>query len=125
VSVSGTNVTIIGAPGSFFNGNWDGKGGGGGKKKPKFFQAHNLVNSIISGITIVNSPVHVFSISGAKGLTLDSITIDNRDGDSLGANTDGFDIGTSTGVTITKAVVYNQDDCVAVNSGTVSLSNIL
>lgn len=35
-----------------------------------------------------------------------------------GHNTDGFDIGSSTGVTITGAKVYNQDDCVAINSGT-------
>jgi polygalacturonase len=31
----------------------------------------------------------------------------------------GFDIGSSTNVVITGANVYNQDDCVAVNSGTV------
>lgn len=50
------------------------------------------------------------------------MTIDNSDGDTddLGANTDGFDIGDSTNVVITGANVYNQDDCVAVNSGTVS-----
>ena len=48
------------------------------------------------------------------------ITINNIDGDTLGANTDGFDIGSSTEITITGANVYNQDDCVAVNSGTVS-----
>lgn len=50
------------------------------------------------------------------------MTIDNSDGDTddLGANTDGFDIGDSTSVVITGANVYNQDDCVAVNSGTVS-----
>lgn len=49
------------------------------------------------------------------------MTIDNSAGDTddLGHNTDGFDIGTSTGVTITGANVYNQDDCVAVNSGSV------
>lgn len=46
------------------------------------------------------------------------ITINNSDGDAEAANTDGFDIGDSTGVTITGATVYNQDDCLAVNSGT-------
>lgn len=44
----------------------------------------------------------------------------NTAGDSAGGhNTDGFDIGSSTNVVITGANVYNQDDCVAVNSGTV------
>jgi len=48
------------------------------------------------------------------------MTIDNSAGDAgaLGHNTDGFDIGSSSDVTITGANVYNQDDCVAVNSGT-------
>jgi polygalacturonase len=64
--------------------------------------------------------VQVFSINGCTDLTVSGVTIDGSAGDSLGANTDGFDIGSSTGVTITGANVYNQDDCVAVNSGTVS-----
>lgn len=59
----------------------------------------------------------MFSIDNAATLALTDITIDNQDGDDLGANTDGFDIGSSTGVTITNAKVYNQDDCVAINSG--------
>jgi len=46
------------------------------------------------------------------------MTIDNSAGASLGKNTDGFDIGDSSNVVITGANVYNQDDCVAVNSGT-------
>lgn len=49
------------------------------------------------------------------------MTIDNSAGDSQGKNTDGFDIGSSTNVVIDGANVYNQDDCVAINSGTVSL----
>jgi polygalacturonase len=50
------------------------------------------------------------------------MTIDDSAGDtdSLGHNTDGFDIGTSSNVVIDGAKVYNQDDCVAVNSGTAS-----
>lgn len=45
--------------------------------------------------------------------------IDASAGDDLGANTDGFDIGDSDTVYIEYATVYNQDDCVAINSGTV------
>jgi polygalacturonase len=48
------------------------------------------------------------------------MTIDDSAGDSEGGhNTDGFDIGSSSNVMITGANVYNQDDCVAINSGTV------
>lgn len=46
----------------------------------------------------------------------------NSDGDDNGGhNTDGFDISESTGVTIKNAVVKNQDDCIAINSGEVCL----
>ncbi|KAK3934284.1 putative endopolygalacturonase E [Diplogelasinospora grovesii] len=121
-AVSGSSITVTGASGSSLNGNgadyWDGEGSNGGKTKPKFFQAHSLTDSTITGVTITNAPVQVFSISGATTLAVTDVTIDNSAGDSLGANTDCFDIGTSTGVTITNAKCYNQDDCVAINSGT-------
>jgi len=68
--------------------------------------------------------VQTFSIDGANGLTLDDIAIDNSAGGtySLGHNTDAFDIGDRIGVTISGANVKNQDDCFAINSGTVSNS---
>ncbi|OCL11200.1 glycoside hydrolase family 28 protein [Glonium stellatum] len=123
VSVSGTDITVTAASGAYLNGDgsrwWDGDGSNGGKTKPKFFYAHNLISSSITGIYIQNSPVQVFSINDSTNLTLTDITIDNSDGDDNGAaNTDGFDIGDSTRITISGANVYNQDDCMAVNSGT-------
>ena len=100
---------------------WDGEGSNGGKTKPKFFYAHSLTTSSITGINIKNSPVQVFSVDGASTLNLTNITIDNSAGDTEGGhNTDAFDIGDSTGVTITGANVRNQDDCLAVNSETVN-----
>ncbi|ORY61718.1 endopolygalacturonase [Pseudomassariella vexata] len=122
-AVSGTKITVDGASGHSLNGNgakwWDGEGDSG-VTKPKMFQAHDLIDSTIQNINIVNSPVQVFSINGCDTLAVNSVTIDNSDGDddSLGHNTDCFDIGSSTGVTITDATCYNQDDCVAINSGT-------
>ncbi|RDW69756.1 putative endopolygalacturonase E [Coleophoma cylindrospora] len=122
VSVSGTDITVTGASGSYLNGNgadyWDGEGSNGGKTKPKFFYAHDLYSSTITDVYIQNAPVQVFSIDTASDLTLTGITIDNSAGDAEGANTDGFDIGSSTSITISGANVYNQDDCVAINSGT-------
>lgn len=45
--------------------------------------------------------------------------MDNSAGDTEGGhNTDAFDVGSSTGVYISNANVQNQDDCLAVNSGT-------
>lgn len=123
MSVSGKSITVIGASGSLLDGGgsrwWDGEGSNGGKTKPKFFYAHSLTSSTISGINIKNSPVQVFSVNGASWLTLSNISIDDKDGDSQGGhNTDAFDVGDSSGVYISGATVYNQDDCLAVNSGT-------
>ncbi|KAF7187746.1 Polygalacturonase 2 [Pseudocercospora fuligena] len=129
VSVSGKRITVTGASGSVLDGGgarwWDGEGSNGGKTKPKFFYAHSMTSSTISNIKIKNSPVQVFSINGATNLNLNTITIDNSAGDSGGGhNTDAFDVGSSTGVNIDGATVYNQDDCLAVNSGTdITFSN--
>lgn len=107
-AVSGTGITVAGesSGGSILNGNgasyWDGGGGSSGKTKPKFFQAHNLVNSLIEQLTILNPPVQVFSIDDCTNLEVAYVTIDASAGDSLGKNTDGFDIGSSTTVVIGK-----------------------
>lgn len=111
-AVSGTSITVQGADGHELDGQgalwWDGEGDDG-VTKPKFFQAHDLTDSTITGINILNPPHQVFSINGADTLTLSSITIDSKDGDDNGgANTDCFDISSSDGVTITDATCYNQ-----------------
>jgi polygalacturonase len=128
LQIEGTGISIQGASGAYLNGNgalwWDGKGGNGGKTKPKFFYAHSLIDSTITNLHIQNTPVQAVSIDGASGLTITDMTIDNSAGDTEGAlNTDGFDIGDSSNVVITGANVYNQDDCVAINSGTVCNSS--
>lgn len=52
-------------------------------------------------------------------LGLYNVSLDNSLGDTKGGhNTDAFDVGSSTGVYISGAVVKNQDDCLAINSGT-------
>lgn len=125
LQIKGTGIKISGASGAVLNPDgarwWDGLGDSG-KVKPKFFAAHSLTSSSITDIKITNTPVQAVSINGCDGLTITDMTIDNSAGDSgaLGHNTDGFDIGSSNNVVITGAKVYNQDDCVAINSGTVS-----
>jgi len=100
-------------------GGQDGEGSNGGKTKPKFFYAHSLKGtSAIKGLNIKNTPVQCFSIDSSTGLTISDVTFDNSAGASLGHNTDAYDIGSSTDITITGAIVKNQDDCLAINSGT-------
>lgn len=124
LQIEGTGIKISGASGAYLNPDgarwWDGGGGSSGKTKPKFFYAHDLTDSTITNLHIENTPVQAVSINGCDGLTITDMTIDNSAGDSEGKNTDGFDIGSSSNVVINGANVYNQDDCVAINSGTVS-----
>jgi polygalacturonase len=121
---------VTASSGAYFEGDgsrwWDGEGSNGGKTKPKFFYAHSLTSSSITGLYFQNSPVQVVSINDADDLTLTDITVDNSDGntgdsDTEAANTDAFDVGSSTTVVITGANISNQDDCLAINSGTVSV----
>jgi len=123
LQIEGTGINIQGASGAYLNPDgarwWDGEGSNGGKTKPKFFYAHDLIDSTITNLHIQNTPVQAVSIDGASGLTITDMTIDDSAGDTEGGhNTDGFDIGSSSNVVITGANVYNQDDCVAINSGT-------
>jgi polygalacturonase len=123
ISVSGTQITVKGAAGHLIDAGgpqwWDGQGSNGGKTKPKFFYAHSMKQSTISGLNVKNTPVQGFSVNSATDLTLDHITIDNSAGDTEngGHNTDAFDVGSSTGITISNANIQNQDDCLAINSG--------
>ncbi|KAI8949463.1 glycoside hydrolase [Xylaria longipes] len=120
-SVSGNSITVKGAEGSVLDGQgalyWDGEGGSGGVTKPKFFKANHLNDSTLEGITIKNAPKNSFSLNYVYNLTVKDLTVDDRDGEALGKNTDAFDINNADGVTITGAKVWNQDDCVAINSG--------
>jgi len=85
--------------------------------------------SSVTGLNILNTPVQVYSIDSSSGLTISGAIINNSAGDAgnLAHNTDAFDIGSSSNIHITNPTVHNQDDCLAINSGTVSLSlyNIL
>lgn len=123
ISISGTNIHISGSSGNVIDGNgakyWDGKGSNGGVTKPKFFAAHKLVTSSITGLNFKNSPVQLMSINQCQGLTVNKVNFDNSAGDANGGhNTDAFDVGDSQDIYISGAVVKNQDDCLAINSGT-------
>ncbi|KAH6975946.1 glycoside hydrolase [Ilyonectria sp. MPI-CAGE-AT-0026] len=123
IAFTGTNLLIEGASGHSIDCQgqrwWDTKGSNGGKTKPKFFSAHSLKNSNIKNLNVLNTPVQAFSINGVTNLGVYGVTMDNSLGDTQGGhNTDAFDVGSSTGVYISGAIVKNQDDCLAINSGT-------
>lgn len=96
---------------------WDGKGSNGGVTKPHPFIKFKG-SGTFEAVTVLNSPAQAISV-GTTGKTLiQSVTVDNSAGDAgaLGHNTDGFDISASS-VTLSNVVVKNQDDCMAINSG--------
>ncbi|KAI7528433.1 putative endopolygalacturonase, partial [Hortaea werneckii] len=123
IRIAGTDITVTGAEGNLIDGDgsrwWDGEGTNGGVDKPKFFYAHKLHgDSIIKGLNIKNTPVQAISVNDATGLTIQDVTIDNTDGDGNGGhNTDCYDVSESDSITIKGAVCKNQDDCLAINSG--------
>lgn len=135
IVVSGHDITITGADGHVIDGNgqayWDGEGSNGGTDKPDhFFVVKKVYNGKITNLNIQNWPTHCFYINGVQGLEVTGLTLDNSAGDEPNSasgddpaahNSDGFDISSSDTVTLDSIKVYNQDDCVAVTSG----SNII
>ncbi|KAJ7858544.1 polygalacturonase [Mycena olivaceomarginata] len=97
---------------------WDGQGTNGGVAKPHPFVKFKGFGTF-EDVTILNSPAQAISVGTTGGAAIiQGITVDNSAGDAgaLGHNTDGFDISASS-VTVSKCTVKNQDDCVAINSG--------
>ncbi|KAM0283710.1 hypothetical protein ACHAQH_002299 [Verticillium albo-atrum] len=123
IQISGEKVTVEGAAGHIIDCDgarwWDGKGGNGGKDKPKLLTLKGLNNSIVKGLNIKDQPVHGVSVNTVKNLQIIDMTLDCSAGDSKGGhNTDGFDVGNAEDIYISGAIVKNQDDCLAINSGT-------
>ncbi|KAF3925466.1 Polygalacturonase [Orbilia brochopaga] len=132
IVISGSNVLITGATGHTIDGGgpnyWDGQGSNGGGAKPDhFIVVKKTSNARITNLNIKNWPVHCFSMTGNEGLTVSGLNLDNSDGDAANSksggkaaahNSDGFDISSSDYVTLENINVHNQDDCVAVTSGT-------
>jgi polygalacturonase len=92
-----------------------------------FIVLKDMTNGHISNLNIQNWPVHCFDVIGADGLTITGLTLDNSagnepnsaSGDKAAAhNSDGFDFSSCLNVVLSNTVVKNQDDCVAVTSGT-------
>ena len=127
--LKGKHAKVVGLPGAVINGlggqYWDGKGSNSGTKKPDhLIKIGDMVNSSFSNIKIINWPTHLFEITGCTNVTISQLILDNSAGNALassggalGHNTDAFDVSHTNGLHVVGATVYNQDDCVAVNSG--------
>ncbi|KAJ6511835.1 glycoside hydrolase [Mycena vulgaris] len=137
--IDGKGITFDGA-GHTFDGNgavyWDTKGSNGGVTKPQFLKVK--MSGTFKNLKVLNSPRHVFSVGNKAALTITGCTIDDSAGNelsggkALGHNTDCFDVSASD-VTISSMyfpgtiffrtygiaenICKNQDDCLAVNSG--------
>uniref|UniRef100_H3H0A4 endo-polygalacturonase n=1 Tax=Phytophthora ramorum TaxID=164328 RepID=H3H0A4_PHYRM len=117
VLLTGTKLTVSGT------GTLDGQGAwywkqGTSITRPVFFRMSKVISSTVKGFTIKNSPYRTFSILSSESTTISGLTLDSSDGDGTAKNTDGFDLSKNTDVTITGCKIYNQDDCLAMQSST-------
>nr|AIB04034.1 polygalacturonase PG3-4 [Apolygus lucorum] len=122
VIIKGHNFHVEGKPGHVIDGEghrwWDGLGGNGGKIKPCMIYVQ-LTHSKVKNIKVKNSPAHCWAINACRHVIFEGIVVDDTDGHAKGGhNTDGFDIARSHHVKIKNSWVNNQDDCLALNSGT-------
>jgi polygalacturonase len=117
VLLTGSNLKVGGT------GTLDGQGAwywkqGQSISRPVFFRLNKVTGSTLSGFTVKNSPYRTFSILSSTSTTLSGLTLDSSAGNGVAKNTDGFDLSRNDHLTITGCKVYNQDDCLAMQSST-------
>ncbi|KAE8889956.1 hypothetical protein PF007_g31611 [Phytophthora fragariae] len=117
VLLGGSNLSVKGS------GTLDGQGAwywkqGQSITRPVFFRLQNVASSTLSGFTLKNLPFRTFSLVTCKQTTISGLTLDSRDGNGIAKNTDGFDLTKNDHITITGNKIYNQDDCLAMQSST-------
>nr|ABU46393.1 polygalacturonase 5 [Phytophthora capsici] len=117
VLLGGSNLKVSGSGTLDGQGSWYWKQGQS-ITRPVFFRLQNVLSSTVSGFTIKNMPFRTFSIVTCKDTTLSGLTIDSSAGNGLAKNTDGFDLTKNNHITITGNKIYNQDDCLAMQSST-------
>ncbi|GMF63993.1 unnamed protein product [Phytophthora fragariaefolia] len=117
ILLTGTDLTVGGT------GTLDGQGDwywekGTSIDRPVFFRMSKVISSRVSDFTIKNSPYRTFSVLSCESTTISGLTLDSSAGDDVAKNTDGFDLSKNTDVTISGNTIYNQDDCLAMQSST-------
>ncbi|KAF2152791.1 glycoside hydrolase family 28 protein [Myriangium duriaei CBS 260.36] len=99
---------------------WDAFAGNSSLSRPVLHSIQGGSSNItIRDLKIRNAPTFSFTVGGGStginynGLDLNAVSSSNN----VAKNTDGFDIGASTYVTISSTTVTNDDDCVAFKPG--------
>jgi polygalacturonase len=86
-----------------------------------------MISGTVKNLYVQNWPVHCFEITGCDLMTVTGLTLNNTAGNAANSisdglpaahNSDGFDISSTTNLVLSDTTVINQDDCVAVTSGT-------
>ncbi|AET39992.1 endo-polygalacturonase Ecym_5224 [Eremothecium cymbalariae DBVPG len=120
IQIKGKNIHVTGTPNHVIDGEgqrwWNCKGDPN-NEKPKMIRLSLSNNSVAENLKVKNTPKSAFSLNNSHGLVVRNVLIDNRDGKDTAKNTDGFDVSSSTNITIKGCTVYNQDDCLAINKG--------
>ncbi|ETL86232.1 hypothetical protein L917_14321 [Phytophthora nicotianae] len=117
VRVSGNSLTVQGSGTLDGQGSWYWKQGTS-ITRPVFFKLQNVVRSTVSGFTLKNSPFRTFSIVTSRDTTISGLTLDSSSGNGIAKNTDGFGLTKNDHVTISGNKIFNQDDCLAMQSST-------
>ena len=86
--------------------------GNGHHLRPNFVEPVRCRNVLISGVTILNSPMWVLSPVYCTNVTVRNVTVNTK-----GPNTDGCDPDSCTDVLIEGCTFSDGDDCIAIKSG--------
>ncbi|PTB36225.1 uncharacterized protein TrAFT101_000190 [Trichoderma asperellum] len=98
---------------------WDLFAANSSYKRPTLFYINNSRNVKVSNLHFKSAPNVFHSVTGgSSNVSYSNITLYAVSASAnVAHNTDGWDIGQSTHVTIDGAVVTNDDDCVALKAG--------
>ncbi|WP_245600478.1 glycoside hydrolase family 28 protein [Flavobacterium daejeonense] len=86
--------------------------GDGHYLRPYMIQPYNCKNLLISGVTLIDSPMWFVSPVMCENVTIEKIKIDSE-----GPNTDGIDPDACKNVLIKDCYLNTGDDCIAIKSG--------
>ncbi|MBF4473018.1 glycoside hydrolase family 28 protein [Flavobacterium sp. HJJ] len=86
--------------------------GDGHYLRPYMIQPYNCKNLLISGVTLIDSPMWFVSPVMCENITIEKVKIDSE-----GPNTDGIDPDACKNVLIKDCYLNTGDDCIAIKSG--------
>lgn len=86
--------------------------GDGHYLRPYMIQPYNCKNLLISGVTLIDSPMWFLSPVMCENVTIEKVKIDSE-----GPNTDGIDPDACKNVLIKDCYLNTGDDCIAIKSG--------